>query len=420
MNKIVKKILTATLAISFLLAATAYAEVVEPFSPQTYTNGADADGWTRPSKPIKQGVKNLSNNQGYFVVGKPNAGKLSTGKIGNKYLEPKTDHTTDPAHQGYAMLTGINANSLSDWWDVDGGEVAIVSPIYPIEQTSSAHLYYFIGFYKGDSGDDNYAYIDYSRDGGKTWNAWVRFDDSAKNPKSTLIKKPEWTATKNVVLKAGDQFRVRAYAGDPTNGLHEDILEMGIDDITISNDLDGDGIADSIDPDIDGDGIPNEIEGMNQEPPRDTDGDGIPDYMSLDSDGDGKSDAEETDNGTNTYKDTDGDGIPDWVDADDNTTPGSGGGDSDGDGVNDATECAARFPHCADSNNDGKPDYMDKNIKNGSNKATGQVGSVDDLSKNQHANSSLVKTGLKGEGSGSAGQWMLLALGMLLSWRRKQ
>ena len=78
---------------------------------------------------------------------------------------------------------------------------------------------------------------------------------------------------------------------------------------------DGDGgldtgfVADSAFDDLDGDGIPDSVEGRYDMPARDTDGDGIPDAKDTDSDNDGIPDSVE---GTDDW---DGDGIPNYIDA---------------------------------------------------------------------------------------------------------
>ena len=88
--------------------------------------------------------------------------------------------------------------------------------------------------------------------------------------------------------------------------------------IVCLEDVDGDGIDDSIDLDNDNDGIYDSYEGDDTV---DTDGDGTPDYLDLDSDGDGCSDATEA-----GFTDANDDGI---VDGDgiaaDGTVTGSDG-----------------------------------------------------------------------------------------------
>ena len=79
------------------------------------------------------------------------------------------------------------------------------------------------------------------------------------------------------------------------------------------DDLDGDGIEDSIDEDDDGDGVPD----LEDEFPRDgsewedLDGDGVGNNKDIDDDNDGINDAIES---PNRNEDFDGDGIPNYLD----------------------------------------------------------------------------------------------------------
>jgi hypothetical protein len=98
-------------------------------------------------------------------------------------------------------------------------------------------------------------------------------------------------------------------------------------DVEGTDDPDGDGLQNYVDPDSDGDGIPDATELTG-----DPDGDGIPNYLDLDSDDDGIPDAvERIGDGTaeDPHPDVDGDGTPNYLDL-----------DSDGDGSPDAEEWA--------------------------------------------------------------------------------
>ena len=112
---------------------------------------------------------------------------------------------------------------------------------------------------------------------------------------------------------------------DPEDG------QADITDGPLTNDTDGDGIEDAVDPDIDGDGVNNSDEKAAGTDPYnpDTDGDGTNDG-DEDADGDGKTNAEESDPTVDESKDSDGDGIPDIIDRDDEDGPK---GDKDGDGI---------------------------------------------------------------------------------------
>jgi gliding motility-associated-like protein len=92
------------------------------------------------------------------------------------------------------------------------------------------------------------------------------------------------------------------------------------------DDLDGDGIEDSLDDDDDGDGIPDDQDEFPRDGTEwdDLDGDGVGDNKDVDDDNDGINDVLESPNGN---EDFDGDGIPNYLDL-----------DSDNDGCPDVIE----------------------------------------------------------------------------------
>ena len=112
---------------------------------------------------------------------------------------------------------------------------------------------------------------------------------------------------------------------DPEDG------EADITDGPLTNDTDGDGKPDAVDPDIDGDGVNNSDEKAAGTDPYnpDTDGDGTEDG-DEDTDGDGKPNKDESNPDEDKTTDKDGDGIPDIIDKDDEDGPK---GDKDGDGI---------------------------------------------------------------------------------------
>jgi hypothetical protein len=136
---------------------------------------------------------------------------------------------------------------------------------------------------------------------------------------------------------------------------------------TVTTDLDGDEILDSLETnaDADGDGVPNYLDTDSDdngildvtEGIADADGDGTPNYKDTDDDNDGFTDATEIDGNGGAPLDTDGDGLEDYRDA-----------DSDGDGVLDASEGVENqdddgdtIPNYQDfdSDNDGIPDLIE-------------------------------------------------------------
>ena len=141
------------------------------------------------------------------------------------------------------------------------------------------------------------------------------------------------------------------------NDTDRDGIDDAIDvDVTGGDDLDGNGVDDSLQPaDRDGDGIPNHLDldsdgdsvedsaeaGEQGDTPLDTDGDGVPNFLDLDSDGDGTADQIEA------SLDLDRDNIPDIIDVNLATL------DTDGDGLNDLIEGTD------DTDGDGIPDFED-------------------------------------------------------------
>ncbi|QPS60315.1 YPDG domain-containing protein [Corynebacterium minutissimum] len=149
---------------------------------------------------------------------------------------------------------------------------------------------------------------------------------------------------------------------DPEDG------EADITDGPLTNDTDGDGKPDAVDPDIDNDGVNNSDEKAAGTDPYnpDTDGDGTNDG-DEDTDGDGKPNKDESNPDEDKITDKDGDGIPDIIDRDDEDGPkGDKDGDdiinaedpdADGDGVSNADEKEAGLdPLNPDTDGDGTED----------------------------------------------------------------
>ncbi|MGB3724525.1 MAG: thrombospondin type 3 repeat-containing protein [Glaciecola sp.] len=97
-------------------------------------------------------------------------------------------------------------------------------------------------------------------------------------------------------------------------------LEEAVENNVDIDDLDGDGIANNIDPDIDNDGVPNEADAFQLDSTEslDTDGDGIGNNADNDDDNDGALDVNDAFplNNAETL-DTDGDGVGNNADSDD-------------------------------------------------------------------------------------------------------
>lgn len=137
------------------------------------------------------------------------------------------------------------------------------------------------------------------------------------------------------------------------------LVSAGIDDI------DNDGIADSIDTDRDGDGLSNFLENAAGTDPNvadqyDIDGDGIPDAIDSDQDGDGILDKDDDfPKDATAVRDTDGDGVPDQHDE-----------DIDGDRISNQYEQQLGYAYDnayhtpADFDRDGIPDVLDPDMDN--------------------------------------------------------
>jgi len=174
---------------------------------------------------------------------------------------------------------------------------------------------------------------------------------------------------------------------DGDGDVDADDCPYGASDPRCTDDTDGDGIPDWLDPDqndTDGDGIPDPLDtdadgdgthdSCQANPPQvyapDQDCDGIPDWQDTDNDNDGIPDHEELDAGTvaspecpdgvpgahgATETDSDGDGAPDCLetDTDDDGIPDYMDPDADGDGEDD---CSGLYP---DADCDGIPNHLD-------------------------------------------------------------
>ena len=117
-------------------------------------------------------------------------------------------------------------------------------------------------------------------------------------------------------------YRLQGIAGSAGVGWAQEVYFLE----AVSCDIDGDGLANSVDLDSDDDGIPDNIEGQltasysatatNITALVDTDKDGTPDYIDTDSNGDGILDTVQADL-TLSGVDADGDGLDDGVDSND-------------------------------------------------------------------------------------------------------
>jgi hypothetical protein len=163
-----------------------------------------AAGWTNdPASTCATGT---------FVVGTPTEvidGGVTT-QVGG-------DHTTG---SGNAFFSAVNTTAGTD--DIDGGECAVISPVYSLTNDSAISIWYFHG--QRDQGDDagDFFFLEMSTDGGSNWSVLRSYGDVTVNA--------AWTEASAEVPAGSDvRFRVRAADG-PAGG---DLVEAGVDDLLI-------------------------------------------------------------------------------------------------------------------------------------------------------------------------------------------
>lgn len=160
----------------------------------------------------------------------------------------------------------------------------------------------------------------------------------------------------------GDGQGNNADKDDDDDGYPDEVEEQldtdPLDAESYPDDVDGDGLADSLDPDIDGDGIANGDDAFPADVDewKDTDGDGIGNTMDLDDDGDGFLDETEILFQTDPESpfsfpaDMDGDKLPDGLDP-----------DMDGDGVLNSLDAFPGNPaEALDTDGDGLGNNADE------------------------------------------------------------
>lgn len=181
---------------------------------------------------------------GTFVVASP------TQQVSSVITQPSGDHTSGLGINAYFTATNISAS----FNDVDGGTAISTSPVYVISTASKMSIWYFFGQRDtGNAGDSNdFFRLEYSLNSGVSFTTLVFIGDITTNAVWT-----EATAS----IPAGSNVVLRVTASDGTSP--GDIIEAGIDDLSIvpNTDTDGDGIYNVADLDDDNDGIPDLEEG---------------------------------------------------------------------------------------------------------------------------------------------------------------
>ncbi|MEM7582055.1 MAG: M36 family metallopeptidase [Acidobacteriota bacterium] len=106
--------------------------------------------------------------------------------------------------------------------DIDGGNCILTSPTWSVTQASTLSVAYFHG--QRDAGDDaaDFFLLEYSLDGGSTWNTLASNGDSTLNA--------AWTNA-TAQIPAGSTVQIRMQASDGAGP--GDLIEAGIDDVSI-------------------------------------------------------------------------------------------------------------------------------------------------------------------------------------------
>lgn len=150
---------------------------------------------------------------GTFVLGTPSEQRTGGGFL----TQVGGDHTTGT---GNAFFTAFNTNLHYD--DVDKGTCVLESPEWSVADASDLSLWYFHG--QRDGGDDggDFFELEYSADGGVSYQPLVSIGDVRRSAAWT------WASTP---VSAGSQVRLRLRVSDaPKAG---DIIEGGLDDVRI-------------------------------------------------------------------------------------------------------------------------------------------------------------------------------------------
>ncbi|MFK7888417.1 MAG: hypothetical protein AB8G16_16265, partial [Gammaproteobacteria bacterium] len=119
-----------------------------------------------------------------------------------------------------AIYTATNTTAGSN--DVDAGNCILGSPTWSVSQPSDLSVWYFHG--QRDGGDDSgdLFRLEFSTNGGSTWNVAASNGDTRSNA--------TWTNA-TAIIPGGSNVQVRVQCADGTGG--GDLIECGIDDLSI-------------------------------------------------------------------------------------------------------------------------------------------------------------------------------------------
>ncbi|GAB4192552.1 MAG: hypothetical protein Tsb002_22330 [Wenzhouxiangellaceae bacterium] len=166
----------------------------------------------------------FTTSTGWVIDG---ASTCSTGTYirGNPTLVTNGGITTQPSGDaggdGFAAFTASNSSAGVD--DVDGGVCIARSPAVSVSTASTLSIDWFHG--QRDSGDDpsgDFFRLEYSLNGGSSFNSLVNLGDSARNA--------SWT-TSTASIPAGSNVVIRVSTSDGSSA--GDLIEGGVDSVSI-------------------------------------------------------------------------------------------------------------------------------------------------------------------------------------------
>ena len=217
--------------------ATASTTVTNPGNIQLRVSASDAAG---PGDIVEAGIDNVqvcpttaptcavdddfeSGTGGWSNDG---ASTCSTGAYveGNPTLQTNGGVTTQVGGSNSGVTSIFTAtNTSAGVNDVDGGNCILSSPTWSVANASTLSVAYFHG--QRDAGDDasgDFFLLEYSTNGGSTWNTLASNGDSTSNA--------AWnTATASIPGGSNVQLRVQCSDGAGPG----DLVECGIDDVSI-------------------------------------------------------------------------------------------------------------------------------------------------------------------------------------------
>ena len=160
-----------------------------------------------------------SGAAGWSNQGTPTTGNWTIGNPRGTNWQLEDDHTPGGVN---ALYTAANNGGADGTDDVDGGTSILQSPTYNITSNSTLSVWYFFG--QRNNGDDagDFFRLEYSLNGGTNYTTLVFIGDV------TTI--PVWTnATAQIPAGSNVILRVSAADGNAVG----DIIEAGIDDLSI-------------------------------------------------------------------------------------------------------------------------------------------------------------------------------------------